>query len=214
MEESLNLLKRSARFASVALAKIPSSCVFHTLQHTKQVVRAARIIGRASKLDSEQLNRVLIAAWFHDVGYDISGKGHEERSVSIAVRMLSEWGANSTITADVSRCIIAIRHPQDPKDILGMVLCDADLAHLGSPQYERDLLRHRNDHESALGKRLESLNVWHKKNIDFLKAHHYFTEYGQDILDKRKKVNINRMIGLQRVISESIFETHQMLSVW
>jgi len=214
MEESLNLLKRAARFASVALAPIPSSCVFHTLEHTKQVVRAARVIGRASKLDSEQLNIVQIAAWFHEVGYDVGAECFEERSASIAVSVLSKWGANSKVTADVSRCIIATRHPQDPKDILGMVLCDADLAHLGSPQYERYLLRLRIGQEESLGRKLESRHVWQKRTIDFLKAHHYFTEYGQDILDKRKKVNFNKIIGLQRVTSASNFETHQMLSVW
>lgn len=194
MEEQSYLLKQSARFASITLARIPHSYTFHTLEHTKYVVRAAAIIGRATKLSLKQRDTVLIAAWFHDVGYVEGAAGHEERSSSIAMKMLTTWGADSKRVTDVSRCILATKFPQSPRDILGMVLCDADLAHLGSPQYEMHVLRLRQEQQVTLGDKFENEQGWHKRNIEFLKAHHYLTEYGNDILDRRKKENINKMI--------------------
>ena len=107
MEGRSYLLKRSMEFASSALARISASYTFHTLEHTKQVVRAAEIIGRASKFSPQQLDTALIAAWFHDVGYVDGAERHEERSSSIAVKMLTTWGANTKMIADVSRSILA-----------------------------------------------------------------------------------------------------------
>ena len=109
MEGRSYLLKRSMEFASSALARISASYTFHTLEHTKQVVRAAEIIGRASKFSPQQLDTTLIAAWFHDVGYVDGAERHEERSSSIAVKMLTTWGANTKMIADVSRSILATR---------------------------------------------------------------------------------------------------------
>jgi predicted metal-dependent HD superfamily phosphohydrolase len=74
------------------LGRISSSHIFQTLGHTKQVVRAARTIGRASKVTGEPLTTVMIAAWFHDLGYVDGARPHEERSASIAAKMLATGG--------------------------------------------------------------------------------------------------------------------------
>ena len=192
MEWRSSLLKRSMEFASSALARISASYTFHTLDHTKQVVRAAGIIGRASKFSPQQLDTVLIAAWFHDVGYVDGAERHEERSSSIAVKMLTTWGANTKMIADVSRSILPARLPQNPKDVLGWVLCDANLSYLASAQYELHVSKLGKELEATRGIRLDDQRIWCQRKIEFLKAHRYFTEYGNDILDRRKKVNLRQ----------------------
>ena len=49
--------------------KLSESFVYHNYQHTERVVDAARIIGRESDLNEDELELITIAAWFHDVGY-------------------------------------------------------------------------------------------------------------------------------------------------
>jgi hypothetical protein len=167
--------------------------MFQTLGHTKQVVRAAQVIGRASKLTGEPLNTVMIAAWFHDLGYVDGVRHHEERSASIAAKMLATWGGDSKIIEDVSRCVRATKLPQNPKDILSMILCDAVLSQLTSPGDGTHPTWLCSEQEASPHCKLESQHVWYQRNIEFLNVHQYFTDYGKEILDRRKKANLTKM---------------------
>lgn len=193
MEERSQLLKQSAVYVSAMLSRLTSHITFHTLEHTKHVVSSAGIIGRASKLSAQQLDTVLIAAWFHDVGYVNGAKDHEVRSSLIAMNMLATWGADINMITNVSRSILATRHPQHPTDLLGKVLCDADFSYLASAQYELHFLKLNKELAATHGVQLTD-RVWHQRNIEFLKSHHYFTEYGKDILDRRKKINLTKLL--------------------
>ena len=193
-EERSHLLKQSAGYVSSMLSGVTAPYTFHTLEHTKYVVSAAGIIGRASKLSAQQLDTVLIAAWFHDVGYADGAKGHEERSSSIAMKMLTTWGADVKMVTDVSRAILATRHPQHPADLPGKVLCDADHSYLASAQYELHLFNRNKEFDATLGITLNDQRLWHQRNIDFLISHRYFTDYGNDILGRRKKINLTKML--------------------
>jgi hypothetical protein len=64
METELYLLNQWRKFVANKLAELPSLFTFHIFEHTKEVVKAARIIGRACQLPAEQLDTVLIAAGF------------------------------------------------------------------------------------------------------------------------------------------------------
>lgn len=188
------MLKQSAGYVSARLASVPEQYTFHTLEHTKYVVSSAGIIGRASKLTAPQLDIVLIAAWFHDVGYVDGAMGHEERSSSTAVNMLTSWGADIKMIADVSRSILATRHPQNPSDMVSRVLCDADNSYLASAQFEHHFLKLNKELETTRGIILHDQRLRSQRNIESLKAHRYFTDYGHDILDRRKKMNLTKLL--------------------
>jgi uncharacterized protein len=194
MDRPTGMVRQSELFVRNVLLNLPNSLTFHNLHHTQYVVRAAETIGRASHLRKDQLEAVVIAAWFHDIGYSDGPKGHEERSASVAVRMLTRWGASSQLISDVSQSILATKLPQNPVTLVDMVLCDADLAHLASDNYEMYALRlqhelqYANDHVSV------SELEWCRQNLSFLRQHYYFTDYGNIILGRRKQANINRLI--------------------
>ncbi len=59
--------------------------MFHTIEHTEEVVESASIMADYYKLNEEDRLILLIAAWFHDVGYIIgSAAGHEDLSMQKA----------------------------------------------------------------------------------------------------------------------------------
>src|SRR5688572_6892555 len=95
-------VKRARGYAEEALGKrLPSEFVYHNLKHTTDVASAARIIGEASGLTSDQLDTVLIAAWLHDVGYAHGWNEHEKKSASTASSLLQTWGAPHQKIEDV-----------------------------------------------------------------------------------------------------------------
>jgi predicted metal-dependent HD superfamily phosphohydrolase len=191
MEMQSDLVKRSSAFVSEALLPLSSFYAFHNLEHTKGVVRAASIIGRASQLTAVQLETVTIAAWFHDVAYCHGARGHEERSASVAKKMLATWGVSSKMMEDVNWAILSTKLPQSPRCLIDMVLCDADLAHLGSKQYERYASKLKTEFERQ-GLEFKTEIAWRQFNSEFIKRHRYFTAYGKTILEGRKKINLRK----------------------
>lgn len=194
METQDYLLARTKEFVVNTLRRSPGSICYHDLGHTERVVKAAVLIGRSSHLPTGQLNAAMIAAWFHDVDYYHGAMGHEERSALIAKTRLTAWGAGAPFVRDVSQAILATRMPQSPRNEMEMVLCDADLAHLASDTYEAHAALLKEELENGQGYPQVSEFEWCRTNLQFLRQHTYFTDYGNTILGRRKQVNINRLI--------------------
>ena len=169
--------------------KLPSELVYHNYRHTTEVVQAARKIGGAEGLAPEELEIVELACWFHDAGFTIKAKGHEEESVRIAHAFLSKEGYPDTKIAKVEGCILATKMPQNPTNAIEAVVCDADLSHIGKKEFaERSaLLRVELEHTS--GEVLSDFE-WMKYNLDFLTGHTFHTKYAQRKYSERKAENL------------------------
>lgn len=173
--------------------KLPKSCVYHNLGHTQEVAQAAQEIGAASNLTSDQMETVLIAAWLHDIGYLNGPKDHEKESAIIAVKLLRDWNASEKKAEDVQRTILATVMPQAPQDIMGQVLCDADLHHLAKTDVRDRAKRLREEMAITKNVHFASDDEWLQANLKFMKNHEYFTEYGKNVLQPLKKQNIKRL---------------------
>src|SRR5215472_3820064 len=105
---------------------------YHTLEHLKHVLDVVDELADAA----EDLKAVRYAAWFHDAVYVIgaaSGPSNEERSAQMAEAVLREIGEPDALTHEVARLVrLTEGHAPGPDDRNGAVLCDADLAILGS----------------------------------------------------------------------------------
>jgi len=76
---------------------------------------------------------VRLAAWFHDAVYAGSPGADEQASADLAGRVLSRLGVPRSRVDAVSRLVaLTAGHDPAPGDADGEVLCDADLAILGS----------------------------------------------------------------------------------
>jgi predicted metal-dependent HD superfamily phosphohydrolase len=165
--------------------------VFHTIEHTEEVVESASIMADYYDLEEEERFILLIAAWFHDIGY-ISGTaaGHEDVSIEKASEFLKNQRIDENITQKVISAISATRMPQSPLNEIEKILCDADLSHLATPDYSAKSQLLRQERESLLGIEV-SKREWRRLNVEFLKNHQYFTYYGQEILEPKKQENIS-----------------------
>ncbi len=92
-EESA-LVKKTREYATAILEmEMPSHICYHDTQHTKDVVAACNEISKEFDLSEDQLENLLLGAWLHDTGYFAgSSDQHEEESVKIAKKFLSEQG--------------------------------------------------------------------------------------------------------------------------
>lgn len=187
------ILIKVKEFATTLLKhRLSEKLYFHNITHTLEVVQATSEIGVNSALSKEELEIVLIAAWFHDLGYSDKYKDHEYESANIAFIFLTITGIDEIIIEHIISCILATKYPQKPLSLLEKVICDADLYHFSRPDYKQ--------HEQALKKEWEAnLNLiytdkeWDIINYDMLKDHVYWTSYGKTVLQLKKEENIKKL---------------------
>ncbi|WP_159467852.1 Pycsar system effector family protein [Dyadobacter sp. 3J3] len=168
--------------------------LYHNGEHTQRVVFHATQIAKHYKLDDKDYFTVITAAWFHDCGY-FSGKaaGHEERGINVATAFLQEKKVEEEIIMAVGGCIRATHMPQSPENLLEEILCDADLYHLGTDDFEDISKLVRKEIELRTGKKIDKAE-WRLKTIALMESHHFYTDYCQQLLNGKKRENLEKLI--------------------
>lgn len=168
---------------------------FHNLAHTQDVVRATDQFARHYQLGETDYLTVMAAAWFHDLGYLMgSPDAHEEHSADLAAGFLKSLDLPAALVKQVKHCIRATKMPQSPKNRLEEILCDADLFHLGSADYNSKQKGLRSEHEALTGAAISGRD-WRQQNIDLLETHRYFTDFAQTLLGQGQADNLNRLLA-------------------
>lgn len=169
--------------------------LFHNFYHTANVVQGVRQISKYLAVSDEETEILLLAAWFHDAGFTRVYKGHEKESINIARDFLTKFGYPEDRQEQVFACIAATEMPQNPTDDLHKIICDADMFHLSLPEYyylQRLLL----EEWRRVLKKGTTEEEWMDENLLFLREHRYFTQYGQEVLQREKEWNITKFIML------------------
>ncbi|GAA4086193.1 Pycsar system effector family protein [Mucilaginibacter panaciglaebae] len=170
--------------------------LYHDLQHTKDVVGAATMIANHYQLSDEDFFVVITGAWFHDTGYFVDKADHETAGANLAAGFLKSNNVDKAVIDKVKACILATRMPQQPNGLLQEILCDADLHHLGTPEFMEKSKKLRKEIERT--KKIEiDKPLWLQKNIEFLHSHKYFTDYAQLLLADKQKKNLRKLTEKQ-----------------
>jgi predicted metal-dependent HD superfamily phosphohydrolase len=180
--------------------KLPANHIYHNFHHTSEVAGMAEEVAEGVDFSKEDTEIVLLAAWFHDVGFIESDEGHEEKSKEIAEKFLRENLYPEEKIQKVLSCIDATKYPQQPKNLLEYVICDADLSGIASKKYfdKANLLRKEID--LVKGKTVSDME-WYNSEITFLANHKYHTQFAHLNFDKRKNDHIielrNKLVELE-----------------
>ncbi len=138
----MNIIKQTEDFVYTLLKdKLSNSFLYHNFNHTSTVVKAVEEIVRFSNVDENEREKLLIAAWFHDVGYIEGAQNHEDRSAKIAGDFLLEKGFDAAYIESVAQLIKATKMEFIPTTTSEQIIKDADYYHLlivrPSTQYYR-----------------------------------------------------------------------------
>lgn len=184
---------------------------FHDLTHTIEVVTSTFEITHGYSLNEREVELLLLAAWFHDCGYDKGPDGHEERSVGIAKAFLKNFDFTDSEIGIVEGCIMATKIPQTPKNHLEEILADADLSSLGKKSYWDRTGRLRQ--ELLMTKSIMmSEHEWIDFEIDFMTNHRFHTEFANEIYGKRKHKHIRQLIKQKMRLNPKEFESVEALA--
>jgi adenylate cyclase len=187
---------------------LPDTLTYHNLEHTVRVVEAAKEIGLAEGLRGEALENLLIAAWFHDIGYLKNYVGHEEESQQMAQRFLEEIMVDETRIAKIQRLIMATKFRHAPSDHLEKILIDADRVAMGA-SYFIPLGEHlRQEWGTYLQKTYTDLE-WTEVQLQYLEETQFFTTYAGFTYGFERQNNQRRL----KAIIESLDKKNQGIYV-
>lgn len=171
---------------------MPEQQYFHNQAHIEQVVRAVEQLSGAAGLDAPERSALLIAAWFHDLGYAQGAMNHEERSAELARQFLEDQDAPAAFIHEVEAAILATRMPQQPNSRLQALMADADLSHLGGSDYWYFIGLLREELKVAQHK-VMSDEEWLDFEIDFMEKHRFHTTEAETLFGRRKLKHLKKL---------------------
>ncbi len=185
-----NLIREANNYVSVLLKeKLTADFVFHNLEHAQYVSNKAELIGKNSGLNDEDINLVKLCGLFHDTGYISGYEAHEMKSAEIVADFLKSKEIGDEIITRVKNCILSTHIPQEPKDLISQVLCDADMAHLAEDNYFERIEKMRLEWNKTLGNKF-SKRKFHKISEKFFRHHSYYTDFARKEFEPKKEKNL------------------------
>ncbi|MBT3397959.1 metal-dependent phosphohydrolase [archaeon] len=165
---------------------------YHNFAHGMDVWNTARQYAKMAGIGGEERFALETAAVLHDVIVIPERTDNELESAMYAADRLPDFGYSIDQTTRVGEIIVATVMPQDPKDLSGRIICDADLGQLGRPDFLKrsENLREEWDKPHNL--------EWLEGQVAFLEGHKYHTDIARRLRDPGKARNVELVKGLIR----------------
>ena len=176
--------------------ELSNKLTYHGLHHTLDVLYITEELCYKERVSPYQALLLKTAALFHDSGFTIDNRNHEELGCRIARKHLPRFDFSDQAIEIICGMIMATKIPQTPRNKLEKIICDADLDYLGRDDFY--------DVGNTLFEELKMHNVlqteaaWNKLQVSFLENHNFWTPTnkqrrapikGRYLRELRKRVN-------------------------
>lgn len=165
---------------------------YHGYHHTLDVIEAAIQIADAENISEEEKTLLRIAAAFHDAGFIYAYNNNEAIACEIVQKELPRFGFNEQQIEMICGMIMATQIPQQPKNKLEEIICDADLDYFGREDVYN--IAKTLFIESKIYNDMVDEKEWNKRQINFLKNHHYHTDYSRQTREQKKQEYLNTLL--------------------
>ena len=180
---------------------LPAYLHYHNVDHTKDVLKAAEQLAKSENIFGDDLAILKTAAIFHDSGFLETYTDHEEISCNMARKWLPQFDYSKEEIERVCELILATKMPQNPKNELEKIICDADLYYLGTEHFfiTADKL-YKELFEAGFVKNKEE---WQSSETKFLKAQKYFTESAKNKLNKKLNESLLKLETRSAIVDKT-----------
>lgn len=166
----------------------PKEISYHGFHHVLAVLKSCNEHIDRLKINEKDAHLLRIAALLHDVGILSSYENHETQGIKFVTKELPKWGYGSKDIDKITEMIKSTKLPQEPKNLLEQILCDADLDYLGKNKFY--------EIGATLYKEFMAYNVvkneeeWDRLQIKFLERHTYHTDFARRYRQPEKQKRI------------------------
>ncbi len=174
--------------------ELPKNLFYHGIHHTLDVLRSAVMIGKEEKITEEEMLLLKVAVLFHDSGFTQVYKNHEEKGCDLARQYLPGYGFTQNEIDTICGMIMATKIPQAPNTKLEKIIADADLEYLGTDAFDK--VSRTLFEEIKIYLNVESERQWNIIQMNFLKNHHYFTDFCKKNREAEKQKHLDAIINI------------------
>lgn len=154
--------------------ELSPTLTYHGIHHTLDVLYATEELCYFEKVAPYEQMLLKTAALFHDAGFTVSNLSHEQHGCDLAKSILPNYGYQPGEINRICGMILATKIPQQPKNHLEAIICDADLDYLGRDDFftiGQTLFAEFKHYKVIADER-----SWNRLQVSFLQNHHFFTE--------------------------------------
>ena len=110
----------------------------------------------------------------------------------MAAEFLQHESLSPELIGMFQNTIKATKMPQNPVTQIEKILCDADLFHLGTEEFETTDKQVKEETELRINQ-LISNDVWSDISMKLMEIHHYHTDFCQNLLQVGKQENLEKL---------------------
>ena len=173
----MNVRKLKRIISEKITAEIPANLTYHGLHHTLDVYESCNDYVKRMNISPEDAYLLRTAALTHDIGIITTYSDHEAEGIKYVNKLLPTLGYTKKQIKIVVDLIWATQLPQNPKNKLQRIICDADLDYLGTDRFYPI--------GDTLFKEFLEYNVvnnereWDELQVRFLEGHSYHTAFAK-----------------------------------
>ena len=182
--------------------RLSSAYTYHNLNHTIQVVEKIKILAKEENIDAEDTENLLLAGWFHDLGYISDCDNHEEESRKAIQDFLRKNDFSEERILKIGELILATDKFYKPKNHLEEIIKDADLHHLASDNYFEICENLRQEIKEIHHQKFSKLK-WAELNLGFFAKHQFYTKFAKENWQIQKDENAEKIVSQIKNLKES-----------
>lgn len=173
-------------------ANLPKFLTYHALDHTLDVLHVCNQYIKREDLPERERYLLKMGAIVHDMGFLEGPENHEEIGAGMAEIVMRELGLNAKDIEQVKGLVMATKIPQNPKNHLQRIICDADLDYLGRKDYPE--ISAKLFEELKNMKLISTAQEWKDLQINFLKKHHFHTAFAIKNREPQKQIWLKKLL--------------------
>lgn len=200
----MNIVDKAEEFVRLLFKdKLSASFLYHNFDHTATVVDAVRSIVSETDLEEDEKEQLLLTAWFHDTGYIVDYKNHEQLSIEIVTGFLRQHDYPQEYIDKVASLIKATMYGYVPQTLGEKIIRDADYSHFTSKSYLDTCELLRREWEITQNKHFTDLE-WAKGNFElFTQYHKYYTDFANQHWLPKKEKNASKILAKIKEMEQS-----------
>ena len=189
---AINYYKAERHIIKVLEKGLSENLYYHSIQHTKDVVKAVERLALMEGVTDEGLFLLKSAATYHDAGFIEKYEKNEPIGARLAAEILPKYGYTEEHIKIIKELIFVTQIPHKPKNKLEEIICDADLDYLGRDDFHEIADRLRK--ELKENGKIDSDRKWDEIQVQFLNAHVYFTDTAIKTRREKKLKNLEEVM--------------------
>lgn len=170
-------------------ALLPEDVVYHDINHTLNVEKAAVRFAKLEGIDEESIILLQTAALYHDAGFILKENDNEQFAIKMAGERLPRFGYSQEQIHSIQDIILSTSSGKRPKNMLEKIMCDADHDYLGRADYYHIALKLRAE-LSNYGHQFSD-KEWIEFQLNYMVGNHrFYTDTAKNIRLQGKKARI------------------------